>query len=214
MFDVNIKIYHLQESDPSVHEGTSPTTSTACMDESLSGNIDPVQEEDIDCHDKYCYNKQREAALFLLQLKEKAKIPQSVIDNVVDGTTGLLKKSIQRLKRRVTEFLVSEGQDDLKASTSFQDIWQDEITPFEGLETQHHQEEYMKQSFPYVVCVRGYLTPYAAVSMYYVKYIILSSLVYWVITRLKMFLENLDQLLENSLYIYNLDLSMEYFLQV
>lgn len=151
MFDVNIKMYHLQESDPSVHEGTSPTTSTACMDESLSGNIDPVQEEDVDC-----YDKQREAALFLLQLKEKAKIPQSVIDNVVDGTTVLLKKSIQRLKRRVTEFLVSEGQDDLKASTSFQDIWQDEITPFEGLETQHHQEEYMKQSFLYVVCVRGY----------------------------------------------------------
>lgn len=29
-----------------------------------------------------------------------------------------------------------------------------------------------------------------------------------------MFLENLDQLLENSLYIYNLDHSMEYFLQL
>ena len=163
MFDVNIKMYHLQESDLSLHEGTSPTTPTGCMDESLSGNIDPVQEEDIDF-----YDKQREAALFLLQLKEKAKIPQSVINNVVDGTTGLLNKSIQHLKRRVTEFLVSEGQDDLKASTSFQDIWQDEITPFEGLETQHRQEEYMKQSFPYVVCVRGYLTPYATVSMYYV----------------------------------------------
>lgn len=36
-----------------------------------------------------CYYKQREAALFPLQLKEKAKIPQSVIDNVVDGTTVL-----------------------------------------------------------------------------------------------------------------------------
>ena len=204
MFDVNTKMYHLLESDPSVHEGTSPKTPTARMDESLSGNIDSVQEKDIDC-----YYKQREAALFLLQLKEKAKIPQSVIDNVIDGTTVLLKKYIELLKRRVTEFLVSEGQDNLNASTSFPDIWQDEITPFKGLETQHHQEEYMKQSFPYVVCVRGYLTPYATVSMY-----ILLSLVYRVITGLKMFLENLDQLLENSLYIYNLDHSVEYFLQV
>ena len=46
MFDVNIKMYQLQESDLSVHEGTSPTTPTARMDESLSGNIDSVQEED------------------------------------------------------------------------------------------------------------------------------------------------------------------------
>ena len=51
------------------------------------------------------------------------------------------------------EFLNSEGQDDLTASQSFRDIWQDETTPFEGRETQHHQEEHMKQSFPYVICV-------------------------------------------------------------
>lgn len=127
--------------------------------------MDTVQEEDIEC-----YDKKKEAALFLLQLKEKAKIPQSVIDDIVEGTTTLLKKSIQHLKRKVMEFLNSEGQDDLTASQSFQDIWQDETTPFEGLETQHHQEEHMKQSFPYVVCVRGY--PYLTMSLY-----ILSSLV-------------------------------------
>ena len=80
-----------------------------------------------------------------------------MIDNIVEGTTTLFKKSIQLLKRKGMEFLDSEGQDDLTTSQSFQDIWQDETTPFEGLETQHHQEEYMKQSFPYVVCVRGYL---------------------------------------------------------
>ena len=129
--------------------------------------MDPVQEEDIEC-----YDKKKEAALFLLQLKEKAKIPQSVIDNIVEGTTTLLKKSIQHLKRKVMEFLDSEGQDDLTTSQSFQDIWQDEITPFDGLETQHHQEEYMKQSFPYVVCVRGY-----PLSHHFIVYITITSLV-------------------------------------
>lgn len=127
--------------------------------------MDTVQE------DIECYDKKKEAALFLLQLKEKAKIPQSVIDDVVEGTT-LLKKSIQHLKRKVMEFLNSEGQDDLTASQSFQDIWQDETTPFEGLETQHNQEEHMKQSFPYVVCVRGY-----PLSHHVIVYIIITSLV-------------------------------------
>lgn len=127
--------------------------------------MDTVQE------DIECYDKKKEAALFLLQLKEKAKIPQSVIDDVVEGTTTLLKKSIQHLKRKVMEFLNSEGQDDLTASQSFQDIWQDETTPFEGLETQHNQEEHMKQSFPYVVCVRGY-----PLSHHVIVYIIITSL--------------------------------------
>lgn len=129
--------------------------------------MEAVQEEDIEC-----YGKKKEAALFLLQQKEKAKIPQSVIDDVVEGTTTLLKKSIQHLKRKVMEFLNSEGQDDLTASQSFQDIWQDETTPFEGLETQHHQEEHMKQAFPYVVCVRGY-----PLSHHVIVYIIITSLV-------------------------------------
>ena len=129
--------------------------------------MDTVQEEDIEC-----YDKKKEAALFLLQQKEKAKIPQSVIDDVVEGTTTLLKKSIQHLKRKVMEFLNSEGQDDLTASQSFQDIWQDETTPFEGLETQRHQEEHMKQAFPYVVCVRGY-----PLSHHVIVYIIITSLV-------------------------------------
>ena len=128
--------------------------------------MDTVQE------DIECYDKKKEAALFLLQLKEKAKIPQSVIDDVVEGTTTLLKKSIQHFKRKVMEFLNSEGQDDLTASQSFQDIWQDETTPFEGLETQHNQEEHMKQSFPYVVCVRGY-----PLSHHVIVYIIITSLV-------------------------------------
>lgn len=129
--------------------------------------MDPVQEENIKC-----YDKQKEAALLLLQLKEKAKIPQSVIDNVVEGTTTLFKKSIQHLKRKVMAFLDSEGKDDLTTSQNFQDIWQDAIRPFEGLETQHHQEEYMKQSFPYVVCVRGY-----PLSHHVIVYIIITSLV-------------------------------------
>ena len=166
MFDVNIKLYHLQESDPPVYEETPPAASSTGIDESLSETMDPVQE------DIECYDKKKEAALFLLQLKEKAKIPQSVIDNVVEGTTTLLKKSIQHLKRKVMEFLDSEGQDDLTTSQGFQDIWQDEITPFEGLETQHHQEEYMKHLFPYVVCVRGYL-----LSHHVIVYIIITIII-------------------------------------
>ena len=74
MFDVNIKLCHLQECDPAVYEETPLAAPSTDIGESLSETMDPAQEEDIDC-----YDKKKEAALFLLQLKEKAEILQSVL---------------------------------------------------------------------------------------------------------------------------------------
>ena len=85
------------------------------MENSSSETVNQGQETDSDCEDK-----QREAALFLLQLKEKTKLPQSVVDNVVQGVTVLFKKSVHRLKRKVTELLESEGLSDIAASDSLQ----------------------------------------------------------------------------------------------
>ena len=73
------------------------------MANSSPATVNQGQETDSNCEDK-----QREAALFLLQLKEKTKLQQSVIDNVVEGVTVLFKKSIRRLKRKVAELLDSE----------------------------------------------------------------------------------------------------------
>ena len=119
------------------------------MENSSSETVNEGQETDWDCEDK-----QREAALFLLQLKEKTKLQQSVIDNVLQGVTVLFKKSVHRLKRKVTELLESEGLSDIAASDSLQDLWRDEATPFEGLETNHLQEQYMNSTFPCVVGVK------------------------------------------------------------
>lgn len=41
----------------------------------------------------------KQAAVFLLQLKEKNKLPKPVIKEVVEGTADLLRNSAQRLKR-------------------------------------------------------------------------------------------------------------------
>ena len=142
---------YLQEPDPFINEDT-PSTSSTRVENSSSAIVDPGQETDSECE-----GKQKEASLFLLQLKERTKLQQSVVDNVVKGATMLLKKSVHRLKRKVTELLDSEGLGDLAASDSFQDLWRNEMTPFEGLETNHHQEEYMKRTFPYVVGIKTYL---------------------------------------------------------
>lgn len=122
------------------------------MENSSPATMNQGQETDSDCEDK-----QREAALFLLQLKEKTKLQQSVINNVVEGVTLLFKKSVRRLKRKVTELLDSEGLSDIAASDSLQDLWRDEATPFEGLETNHLQEQYMDSTFPCVVGVKTFL---------------------------------------------------------
>ena len=95
MFDVNIKLYHLQESDPPVYEETPLTAPSTGTDESLSETMDPVQEEDIEC-----YDKKKEAALFLLQLKEKGKIPQSVIDKRCRGYNNSFKEIYSAFKKK------------------------------------------------------------------------------------------------------------------
>ena len=103
-----------QELCPSVNEDI-PSTYPTHMENSSSETVNQGQETDSDCEDK-----QREAALFLLQVKEKTKLPQSVVDNVVQGITVLFKKSVHRLKRKVTELLESEGLSDIAASDSLQ----------------------------------------------------------------------------------------------
>lgn len=121
------------------------------MENSSPATVNQGQETDSDCEDK-----QSEAALFLLQLKEKTKLQQSVID-VVEGVTVLFKKSVRRLKRNVTKLLDSEGLGDIAASDSLQGLWRDEATPFEGLETNHLQEQYMDSTFPCVVGAKTFL---------------------------------------------------------
>lgn len=121
------------------------------MENSSPATVNQGQETNSDCEDK-----RREAALFLLQLKEKKKLQYSVIDNVVEGVTVLFKKSVHRLKRKVTELLDSEGLGDIAASDSLQDLWRDEAIPFEGLETNHLQEQYIDSISPCVVGVKTF----------------------------------------------------------
>ena len=84
-----------QEPCPSVNEDI-PSTYPTHMENSSSETVNQGQETDSDCEDK-----KREAAHFHLQLKEKTKLPQSVVDNVVQGVTVIFKKSVHRLKRKV-----------------------------------------------------------------------------------------------------------------
>ena len=116
------------------------------MENSTEETTIAAEEDDTGCGDR-----KKQAALFLLQLKEKTKLQQSVINSVVEGTADLLRNSVQRLKGRVSELLQANGQDAIVLSDNFQDIWKDEVTPFDGLETLHLQEEYQKRTFSYVV---------------------------------------------------------------
>lgn len=138
----------LQETHPRT---CGETHSIAPQDIEISDEFEDPEQE-MEC----LADKQREGALFLLQLKEKNKLQQSVINNVVQGTTGLVQNSVHRLKKKVTDFLETEGLHDVATSENFQDLWREEETPFEGLETLYHQEQYMRKTFPYVVCTRGY----------------------------------------------------------
>ena len=83
----------------------------------------------------------RSSALFLLKLKEKRRITQVAIDDIVEGCQGLFSQTLDRVQASVKAKLAELGID-LSQMNGFDDAFQHVIDPFEGIETCHLQERY------------------------------------------------------------------------
>ena len=83
----------------------------------------------------------RSSALFLLKLKEKIRITQVAIDDIVEGCQGLFSQTLDRVQASVKAKLAELGID-LSQMNGFDDAFQHVIDPFEGIETCHLQERY------------------------------------------------------------------------
>lgn len=101
--------------------------------------------------------QQRHAALFLLKLKEYRQLSQVAIDDIVQEWEGLFSHTVQQLNARVRERLANAGVD-VDSVEGLQEVFHDLPSPFEGLNTQHLQEKYYRDSLGLVVSLQCYDT--------------------------------------------------------
>ena len=95
--------------------------------------------------------KQRRAsALFLIKLKEQRRVSQVAVDDVVSGFEGLLQQTVSRAKAGIRAKLAQQGIDPTNVQ-GLEDVFQQILNPFDGLETGHKQEKYFKESLGLVV---------------------------------------------------------------
>lgn len=87
-------------------------------------------------------SQRRSSALFLLKLKEKRRLTQTAIDDVVEGARLLFSQTAQRIRARINEELAKNAVE-IDISSIFTNL----IDPFHGLETQFLQEKYFTEKF-------------------------------------------------------------------
>jgi len=90
---------------------------------------------------------QRSCALYLLTLKEKYKLTQTAIDFVVAQTKDTIQTVIDNLHQSVCGSTFSESQSDLNQ------IFENALNPYSGLETQYLQSKYIESNLGVVVCL-------------------------------------------------------------
>ncbi len=96
---------------------------------------------------------QRAAALYLLKLKDRDRVPQTVINSIVENTTDIVRTNMDVLKSRLTAQLDTAGID-FNAVPGIAELFhEDSITmnPFSGLANENQQHQYYKDNLNLVV---------------------------------------------------------------
>ena len=93
--------------------------------------------------------QRRSSALFLMKLKEHRRLSQVAVDDVVDGCRMIFRQTTDRLQAGIREKLAAIGMD--SDDISLDDVFTDLVDPFDGLETQHKQEKYFKETLGLIV---------------------------------------------------------------
>ena len=95
---------------------------------------------------------QRNSALFLIKLKEQRRVSQVTIDDIVSGLEGLLQQTVSRAKAGIRAKLSQQGVSPADL-VGLDDVFDDIVRPFDGLETAFKQEKYFKECLGLVVSI-------------------------------------------------------------
>jgi len=90
----------------------------------------------------------RSSALFLMKLKKHRRLSQVAVDDVVDGCRMIFRQTTDRLQAGIQEKLAAIGID---SDDSLDNVFTDLVDPLDGLEMQHKQEKYFKETLGLIV---------------------------------------------------------------
>ena len=91
--------------------------------------------------------QRRSSALFLLKLKEKRRLTQTTIDDIVESSRVLFAQSIEHIQSGLEQKLAEEGVEVQGLETVFKSM----IDPFDGLTTRYQQERYFVEKLGLIV---------------------------------------------------------------
>ena len=100
---------------------------------------------------------QKNAAMFLMELKEKHMITQAALQGVIEGVTNLMQSQLDALYSQVHQQL-SQTSVSQAAIDGLQPLFSGEGIfgrPFQGLETQYQQLKFYRQHFNLVVSLNS-----------------------------------------------------------
>ena len=95
----------------------------------------------------------RSSALFLIKLKEKRRTSQVCIDDIVEGSRGLFRLTVDRVGAGIKSHLAESGVDP-ESIAGLDGVIHDIVDPFHGIDTCHLQEKYFRESLGLIVSVR------------------------------------------------------------
>lgn len=91
------------------------------------------------------------ASMFLARVQHKSCLPQSTVDIIKDETCTLLQNALMRQQVKIAEIL--DGHCDPALHNRIAESFQDEMDPFEEVNTSYRQQKYFESFFPIVVSI-------------------------------------------------------------
>ncbi|XP_071821716.1 uncharacterized protein [Apostichopus japonicus] len=100
-------------------------------------------------------DKYTTASMFLARVQHRSCLPQATVDNIKDETCALVQNILQRLHIKVNSAL--EGYCSPALMNTVSEYFQDEINPFDDLDTAYRQKKFFETLFPLVKAREGFL---------------------------------------------------------
>ena len=94
----------------------------------------------------------RTAAMWILKVKERHKLPTSVMEGLIEDISSLFQVHIGELHSSVLKHLHGAGVTE-EFTSGLSSIFNCHAKPFSGLETNYAQQKYLKETFNIVVSI-------------------------------------------------------------
>lgn len=140
-------------------EYSPPDLSNSPHENRQSGGSLASEDSNSEDASKYIKKRKLGAALYSIHLQERHMLTRRVVEFVEERTTSLIRWSLLDVRGQVLDTLRSSGLDIDDQVPIIEEIFDKEMNPFEGIDSNWQKEQFIKQHFPYVVSnITSYLS--------------------------------------------------------